>query len=195
MNKAIAALFVASDGPYAGLTHVDAWPESRDARTYSGPHSVVAHPPCERWGKFAKTNGRVGQDDGCFESAVKAVRKFGGVLEHPEGSMAFNLFGLPIPKQAGGWSKPDRFGGRSCCVFQGHYGHRAPKATWLYAVTGEFPELVWGKTPPRDLSHMGEAERKRAIKTGICQRLSKRQRILTPVPFRDLLIKLAGGSK
>lgn len=187
----IAALFVAENGPYAGIDGVDAWPESRDARTYNGNYPVVAHPPCERWGKFAKIYGRVGQDDGCFEAALKAVRKNGGVLEHPEGSLAFTLFGLPIPSQAGGWSKPDKFGGRSCCVYQGHYGHRAPKATWLYAVTEAYPELIWGKTPPRDLSHLDDKARKRAIKTGICQRLSRRQRIITPEPFKQMLLNIA----
>jgi len=35
-------------------------------------------------------------------------------------------------------------------------------------------------------------ERRRAIRTGICQRLSKRQRTETPIPFRDLLLSIAG---
>lgn len=185
----IAALFVHPDGPYADCKGIDPWDETRDARTYAGPHPVIAHPPCERWGKFAKTHGRLGQDDGCFEAALKAVRKWDGILEHPEGSKAFHLFDLPIPSQAGGWSKPDRFGGRSCCVYQGHWGHRAPKPTWLYAVGIQFWELKWGKTAPRDLSHLDEKARKRAIKTGICQRLSRRQRMLTPITFRDMLIE------
>lgn len=186
----IAALFVHPDGPYVGQANVDAWDEARDARDYQGPHPVVAHPPCERWGKFAKTVGMLAQDGGNFEFALKAVRKFGGVLEHPEGSKAFQLFDLPVPPSRG-WSKPDDFGGRSCCVYQGHYGHRAPKATWLYAVRTEYPELVWGPTPPRDLSHLDEKARKRAIKTGICQRLSRKQRMITPEPFRDLLLEIA----
>lgn len=190
----IAALFVLPDGPYANRPGIDAWDEGRDAKKYAGPHPVITHSPCERWGKFAKVYGRLGQDDGCFESALLAVRKYTGVLEHPEGSLAFTLFGLPIPPPAG-WSKPDKFGGRSCLVYQGHYGHRAPKPTWLYKVGGSFPDLIWGPTQPRDLSHLDERARKRAIKTGICQRLSKRQRKLTPEPFAQLLIGLVSAGE
>lgn len=186
----VAALFVEAKGPYADQAGVEAWHETWDARKYCGPFPVVAHPPCERWGRYAEKYGRIGQDDGCFEAALKAVRKYGGVLEHPQASMAFTLFKLPIPP-AKGWSKPDKFGGRSCCVYQGHYGHRAPKPTWLYAVLKSYPELIWGRTPPRDLSHLDEKARKRAIKTGICQRLSRRQRMITPEPFRDLLLYMA----
>lgn len=51
-HATIAALFVATDGPYSGLPSVDPWDEQRDARRYCGPHPVVAHPPCQRWGKF-----------------------------------------------------------------------------------------------------------------------------------------------
>lgn len=186
----IAALFVETKGPYSDLPNVDPWDEARDARKYKGPHKVIAHPPCERWGKFARKWGRVAQDDGCFEAAVKAVQNFGGILEHPEGSMAFGLFSLPKPP-ARGWSDADKFGGRSCLIYQGKYGHRAPKPTWLYAKIAYYPAtLRWGPTPQRDLSHLPEAERKRAIKTGICQRLSRKQRKVTPIEFRDLLIKL-----
>lgn len=48
----IAALYVQATGCYAGLDDVDPWPEERDARTYPGPYPVVAHPPCERWGRY-----------------------------------------------------------------------------------------------------------------------------------------------
>lgn len=188
----IAALYVVADGPYTGIAGVDPWPEDRDARKYAGPYPVVAHSPCETWGKYAKRYGRVGQDGGCFKAALACVRKWGGVLEHPEGSLAFDAFKIPKPP-ARGWSDPDKFGGRSCLVYQGHYGHRAPKPTWLYKIAGLFPELHWGPTPPRDLSHLDSVARKRAIKTGICQRLSKRQRKLTPDLFRDLLIALASN--
>lgn len=48
----IAALFVERDGAYYGIGGVDPWDQERDARLYVGPHPVVAHPPCERWGRY-----------------------------------------------------------------------------------------------------------------------------------------------
>ena len=46
----IAALYVESGGAYFGLQGVDPWDEVRDARLYAGPHAIVAHPPCQRYG-------------------------------------------------------------------------------------------------------------------------------------------------
>ena len=199
----IAALFVATDGPYFGLPGVDPYDIKRDATLYNGPFPVVAHPPCERWGRYwsggpsAKTRRLKGDDGGCFESALNSVRKWGGVLEHPEASHAWSKFALPKPDLNGGWSETDLYGGTACCVAQGHYGHPAQKMTWLYAVTrGDLPELKWGRAPNMvrmDLGYHSAEERMRAIKTGICQRLSKRQRLITPIAFRDLLISIAQG--
>ncbi len=42
-----------------------------------------------------------------------------------------------------------------------------------------------------DEGYHSAEERRRAIKTGIVQRLSKRQRAETPEPFRDLLLNMA----
>ena len=55
--RTVAALYVESDGPYAGLDGVDVWDEARDARTYAGPYPVVAHPPCARWSVAANCRG------------------------------------------------------------------------------------------------------------------------------------------
>lgn len=197
----IAALFVETNGVYFGLPNVDPWDKRRDARTYPGPYRVVAHPPCERWGRYwggapwQTERKKLGDDNGCFAAAIAAVRRFGGVLEHPEGSHAWRHFGLNIPPRCGGWVVADWEGGWTCCVEQGAYGHRARKATWLYAHGIELLSLKWGRAPGRfDLLGEGyhsKEERARKIKTGICQRLSARQRAATPEPFRDLLIALA----
>ena len=48
----IAALYVETGGWYFNLPGVDPWDEALDARAYPGPHPVVAHPPCQRWGRF-----------------------------------------------------------------------------------------------------------------------------------------------
>lgn len=148
----IAALFVADDGHYIGIEGVDAWTQDRDARKYAGPWPVVAHPPCARWGRYwfggpsCKVRKPLGSDQGCFASALMSVRNFGGVIEHPAHSSAWEHFNLPVPSSSGGWTAPDRFGGSSCHVEQGHYGHRARKATWLYFVPkgSALPELIWG---------------------------------------------------
>lgn len=71
----------------------------------------------------------------------------------------------------------------------------ARKATWLYACHTDLPPLRWGRAPGDfvridDGYHTAE-ERGRAVKTGACQLLSKRQRAATPIEFRDLLISIA----
>lgn len=192
----IAALFVQPGGVYFGLENVDPWDASRDARTYAGPHRVIAHPPCQRWGRYwsggpsARVKRRLGDDDGCFAAALQAVRRYGGVLEHPEGSHAWRVFDLNIPPHDGGWVVADFQGGWTCCVEQGWYGHKARKKTWLYANgIGLPPSMQWRKSPPAP--EIGETEnRARRIKTGIAQRLSKNQRAATPVEFRDMLISM-----
>src|SRR4051812_14461556 len=155
----IAALYVENGGCYYGLPDVDPWDEARDARQYAGPHPVIAHPPCQRWGKlwagqplWIKRTGirKVkGDDGGCFQSALASVRKYGGVLEHPWGSHAWKHFGLNVPPRAGGWIVADIFGGSTCCVEQGRYGHYARKPTLLYVFGGWLPELDWGIGLPR----------------------------------------------
>lgn len=103
--KFCAALFVQRDGCYSGLPYVDAWPEQRDARRYTGPLPVVAHPPCQLWGAMANVNyarwggehNRPGADGGCFASALESVRRFGGVLEHPAKTKAWSAHGIAKP--------------------------------------------------------------------------------------------------
>lgn len=180
----IAALFVQTGGAYFGLPDVDPWDEKRDARLYDGPWPVVAHPPCERWSRLAhihkhKPGKGIGQDQGCFESALRSVRRWGGVLEHPAGSAAWARFGLPTPEPFGGWSLT--FGGGLVCqVEQGHYGHPAPKATWLYAIGMAPPSLIWGKSDA----------------SGRIQSMpSTGKREVTPPAFRDLLVSIARSAR
>lgn len=199
----IAALYVLKNGPYFNTPGVDAWDENRDARNYGGPYPVIAHPPCERWGRYwgggpmlhgTDKQKKKGDDNGCFERALLSVRKYGGVLEHPEASHAWSQFGLNKPPRSGGWVEADALGGYTCCVAQGHYGHRAQKLTWLYAFGVKLPQLIWGPSKNKmklDQGFHSKEERARLIKTGVCQRLSKRQRAATPKEFKEVLIKMA----
>jgi hypothetical protein len=206
MSKIVAALFVAHGGCYFGLDDVDPWDEVRDARLYPGPHRVLAHPPCQRWGRFwagqplhIKLTGErkvKGDDGGCFASALESVRRWGGILEHPWGSAAWPFFGLVVPPRTGGWIMADYVGGWTCCVEQGRYGHYARKPTMLYANQVDLPSLEWGeseaKLDPKIVERMGLKRAQRLGEVG--GRGGGRDsaaRIGTPIPFRDLLLSIA----
>lgn len=206
----IAALFVETGGAYFNMPGVDPWDEPRDARRYAGPYPVVAHPPCQRWGKFwagqplwIKRTGerkKKGDDGGCFEAALNAARTHGGVIEHPWQSHAWPHFGLNTPPREGGWIMADFHGGWTCCVEQGGYGHYARKPTMLLAYGCELPELLWGETEakldPAVVERMGLKRAKRLGEVGARGGgKDSAPRIGTPPPFRDLLLSMATSAR
>ena len=204
--RMVAALYVEPKGCYVGVPGVDPWDEARDARTYAGPHPVVAHPPCQRWGRFWHGSTRkphqykLGDDGGCFAAALAALRKWGGVIEHPADSHAWKAFGLYRPPRNGGWICADLEPLLwTCCVYQGHYGHPSGKATWLL-VGGvrarDLPELKWGKTEQRLPHWMIERYGyEKAKRIGVVAMVGGKNktaiRNATPEPFRDLLLSIA----
>lgn len=144
----IACLFVEKDSIYKTIPECDCYDIERDAMTYRGNYPVIAHPPCQLWGALAHVNykrwggehNRPGNDGGKFKFALEAVKRFGGVLEHPARSGAWSAYWLTKPRRAG-WQKTID-GGWVCEVWQSAYGHKANKATWLYLVGSPEP-TVW----------------------------------------------------
>lgn len=192
--RTVAALYVARGGPYFDLPAVEPWTVGRDARRYAGPHPVVAHPPCTRWCRLAglveaRWGYARGDDDGCFAAALEAVRRWGGVLEHPAYTEAWPAFGLVAPSRFGGWSASGS--GWVCHVEQGRYGHAAKKGTWLYAhgIASELlPDLRWGYEPDAEgaalVSWCGNG-------TDTRPRLGRKAASRTPNTFRAALLSLA----
>ena len=196
----INALFVERDGVYFGLDNVIPWDAERDARKCKNGALAVCHPPCERWGRYwgggpsVKVKRLLGDDDGCFSYSLWYVRTFGGVIEHPEGSHAWPFYGLNKPPKKGGWIKADKYGGLTCCVEQGNYGHKARKATWLYINKINPTDLTWGKAHGKMRMEEGFRSKElgkaaRAHKDYIpIKRLSAKERLETPPMFRDALL-------
>ena len=185
LTSDVAALFVDVDGVYSRMPGVDCWDAVADARMYGGGYPVVAHPPCERWGRlWPAGGGRFGDDAGCFASALESVLSCGGVLEHPASSGAFSVFGLGRPSLA--WSRKcvsARLAGAACYsieVEQGLYGHPAPKRTWLFYV---------GRVPPLP-ALLG-----RSSAVGRVETLGRRARRATPPAFAEYLVSLARVSR
>lgn len=194
----VAALYVETGGAYFDVEGVDPWDEKRDAREYAGPHPVIAHPPCNWWCMpLCKVNRTryghpIGRDAGTFAHALWAVRTFGGVLEHPANSSAFEFFGIEKPSR-GCWTynAPEwRWGtGKHTWVTQvaqSAYGHDAVKRTWLiYSGYDHPPPMLWNEEAPKAVtSWLQRTETE-------LPRISKKSAKQTPVPFRDAMIELA----
>ena len=191
----LAALYVQRAGAYFGLPDVDPWDEERDARRYAGPFPVVAHPPCNRWSTLAFLNQaqhgyKVGDDGGCFASALHAVRSYGGVLEHPAYSHAWPTYNLPRPIPGAGWTQSLFDLGWVCEVAQSAYGHPATKRTWLYYVGNRAPfDLDWRVLD--GVLAVGDFGARTSVGKG---RLQGRVASATPAAFREALVQLGRWS-
>jgi hypothetical protein len=110
----VAALFVQPNGSYFGLARRRRL--GRDARC-----AAVQRPASEswrirrarRWCQLAYINQKryghkVGDDGGCFASALASVQRWGGVLEHPAFSYAWPHFDLVRPVR-GKWTQDRRW--------------------------------------------------------------------------------------
>lgn len=193
----IAALFVEKNGAYFGIPDVDPWPIDRDARKYTDNHPVVAHPPCQLWGRFAKVNfirwggehNRPGNDGGCFASAISNVIRCGGVLEHPAFSNAWKQFELDAPRGIG-WEQigDDAF---VCEVWQSAYGHQARKRTWLFYKGKKPTELNWERKDGTHQIGFHDQRGKERNKPTISGKAAS----ATPIEFRDALINLARNAR
>lgn len=197
MPPTIAALFVDRSGCYASSPHIDAWDQARDARQYTGNLPVVAHPPCQLWGRMAPINhkrwggehNRPGNDGGCFAAALASVRRCGGVLEHPADTYAWKAHGLPKPSQIG-WNRVSATEW-VCEVWQSAYGHLARKRTWLiFSSIAPPAELRWERNPGTHQIGFHDQRGKAANKPT----LSGRAASATPPAFRDALIALASST-
>lgn len=179
----MAALYIDPRGPYPSIPDVECWDETRDARKYSGPWPVVAHPPCGPWGNFKHMCTR--QDRELALLGVAQVRRWGGVLEHPYGS---SLFGQVLPRPG---ELPDAWGGRTFDMRQVDWGHACIKPTRLYVV-GVSPSVVFagirfGGQP----THRMTNGQRGASARGDLKRASAEMRRRTPLAFAEWLVSLA----
>lgn len=138
---------------------LDVYDVLRDARNYAGNAPVIAHPPCRGWGRFRFQSKHLPGELDLAHFAVAAVRRCGGVLEHPAHSTLWPAAGLPAPGER------DSFGGFTFPILQSWFGHEAPKATWLYFVgvsPVDLPSLPFELgVPPGRVEFMSTAKREK----------------------------------
>lgn len=190
----IAALYIDLRGPYPTMPGVECWGlPDRDARLYDGPWPLVAHPPCGPWGQLRHLYR--GQEHDCAPIAVAQVRRWCGVVEHPEHSRVWDSERLPYPGEF-----PDQWGGYSLAIDQVEWGHVARKRTWLYLVGVPHSALDEPPFPARAPTHWVSGARKPrygaggAVPRGI-KVCSAQQRRRTPLPFAEYLVRLAEATR
>lgn len=178
-----AVLFARADSIYKRLPGLDVYDAARDARTYPGGLPVVAHPPCRAWGRLRAFANVQPHEPDLARWAVAQVRRWGGVLEHPAGSLLWPDQGLPLGHRR------DRWGGWTLPIHQQDFGHRAQKKTWLYIVGVEPDDL-----PPLPLvlgeaSHVIQSRRRDSR-----PHVTKAEREHTPPDLAEWLVELAARS-
>jgi len=183
-RSTVAVLFARTDSHYKTMPGCDVWDIERDARKWPGGLPVVAHPPCRAWASLRfHAKPRDGEKQLAID-AVAHVRRFGGVLEHPQRSTLWPVASLPSPGQR------DEFNGWTLIVDQQWWGHRAQKRTRLYIVGCE-PESI----PVMPLV-LGEATHTVGLWSGrdkaTCRpSIAKREYEATPPDFAEWLVDLA----
>jgi hypothetical protein len=181
----ISVLYVREDSVYKTLG-VDCWDIERDATKWPGGNPIVAHPPCRAWGKlkaFAKPRPN---EKELAKQAIKDIRKYGGVLEHPRHSSLWKEMKLPKPGEV------DEYGGYSICVDQYWWGHKARKKTLLYICRCPKSEL-----PPIPIRldavthYVGYPKSFKGKPRNGMKEITKKEREETPVRFAEWLIEVA----
>ena len=108
MSRTVAILCAARRSVYHSLPDLEVYDEARDARTFAGGMSIVAHPPCRRWTTYGDNMTRRLKLDPAEVAAEKdlgvwcaeQVKEWGGILEQPAKSRLWAAAGLPLP---GSW--------------------------------------------------------------------------------------------
>ena len=192
----VAVLFARQDSTYKTMPVCDVFDIDRDARTWAGGAPVVAHPPCRAWGGLRHMAKPRHDEKDLAIFAVRQVRTFGGVLEHPAFSTLWPAQGLPLPGQR------DEFGGWTLPISQNWWGHKARKDTWLYIVgiePAEIPDLpiVLGEATHvvATSGRRMDGSRLRKGDAGWRPECTKAEREHTPPALAAWLVSLAGRCK
>jgi len=179
-----SALFVRRDSIYKRIPGVDAFDADRDARRVSkGP--LIAHPPCRSWGPLRGCARPRPGERRLAIWAVMMVRRLGGVLEHPRGSLLWRRMGMPLPGE-----RSDQWGGYTVEVNQFDFGHRASKPTWLYIVGNS----LWWASPMRRGEPTHCISQGNGVRIGhpkFKPRVPQHEREATPLDFAMELIQCA----
>jgi hypothetical protein len=178
MSK-VPVYFVASKSNYYKLD-CDCYDIVRDSLSTVSRIPGIYHPPCRNWSKLRKmSNFYPGERWLAIWSLIR-VRRYGGVLEHPTGSLLFKKY-IVHPKNG-----LDQYGGFSICVNQHWFGFKAEKSTMLYIVGIDPNQLPKYPLSFDCVTHSVCNSRGKSFK----KELSKKARSITTLSFNQYLLDI-----
>jgi len=176
----VTVLFARQNSVYKTLPDVDVWDFERNALNWAGGTPVIAHPPCRLWCTCRFLSNAPENEKELAIWAIKIVRKWGGILEHPAKSGLWNATGLPNP------GKHDEYG-LAIGVDQWWWDHKASKPTWLYICgINTLPSVPFKLGEPTHL-----ISNSRNSNRGGKKLLSRQAREATPREFAKWLVQVA----
>jgi hypothetical protein len=184
----ITALYVREDSIYKSLG-LDCYDIKRDARTWPGGTPVIAHPPCRAWGRLSHMSKPRPDEKQLAIDAIRLIRLYGGVLEHPKGSKLWDAMSLPMPGVV------DEFGGFTLSVNQSWWGHKAEKATFLYICGCRPKELPAHPIKFDAIEYTISSKIKLKSGRRVKKEVTKKEREATPEAFAKWLIEVANKCK
>lgn len=174
----ISILFCNEDSIYDTL-NVATYKKSNDYTNFPGQTSIIAHPPCQQWSRMRSFSKPCIKDKILAPIALAFVRKYGGVLEHPNGSLLWKIMNINRS------SKVDKYGGYTISVDQKWWGHPCKKSTLLYIVGCPIKDLPIMPIS-FDATEYSIGNSNKSIKE-----IPKAKRSNTPVRFARWLIQVA----
>lgn len=154
----VPVYYVSRKSNYKKDSRFDCYDVGRDAFQVIPSVPFIAHPPCRLFSRLRKfSNAPVTEKRLAFK-AMRDVRKFGGVVEHPLSSTLWKSFNVGKP------SAPDRFGGYLISVNLSWFGFPAEKKTGLYIVGIPYSDLPSLPLKFDAITHVISSSRKSAKK-------------------------------
>lgn len=183
--KGVTALCVKQDSIYKNYLE-DCFDKDRNAYTFKGANTVIAHPPCGAYGRLRKFCTHDQSTRYLAIHCTNIIQNNGGILEHPAWSKLWEIKQLPIPGQPA-----DRFGGISISIDQSWFGFDCKKNTWLYIVGIKLKDLPLIPISFDAITKTISTSKRKNIHVSGKREIPNRQRDITVPAFARWLIETA----
>lgn len=181
----IPVLYVAEKSHYYSLP-VSCFDKTRDALTFKGFHSFVAHPPCRLFSRLRKFSTAPISEVVHGIMSIIWVQWYGGIVEHPAKSLLWRIMKLPMPG-----ASYDQFGGFTIQVQQSDFGAKYTKKTWLYIVGCSKSELPPIPIRYEPVKYSVSCSKRKWKSRPQLREVSKWERSVTSLKFDIWLIEVA----